>query len=245
MSLYAELSIDCGLDDKYSDYMDPNTNLRYVSDGTFVDAGENHVVAAADADQAKNGRVDAIYSLRSFPSGKWNCYALPTATAATYLVRMQFLYGNYDNLSSSSVQFEIHLGSVQWDTVTVGLADTNATTKEAVFVAWAGWAPVCLVNTGRGTPFVSVVELRKLGDGLYPPVSGNQSMSMYDRRMMGTDAPVTRYGNRSSGPYGCKLAESRFVWTSTIYFFFPAYPCMHAQALLLTHTRKTRYPYEH
>jgi len=176
MSLYAELSIDCGLDDKYSDYMDPNTNLRYVPDGTFVDAGENHVVAAAAADQAKNGRVDAIYSLRSFPSGKWNCYALPTATAATYLVRMQFLYGNYDNLSSSSVQFEIHLGSVPWDTVTVGLADTNATTKEAVFVAWAGWAPVCLVNTGRGTPFVSVVELRKLGDGLYPPVSGNHSL---------------------------------------------------------------------
>jgi hypothetical protein len=49
------------------------------------------------------------------------------------------------------------------------------------------------VNTGGGTPFVSVVELRKLGDGLYPPVSTNQSMSMYTRLKMGTDVPLNRY----------------------------------------------------
>jgi hypothetical protein len=63
-----------------------------------------------------------------------------------------------------------------------------------VFRAWASWAPVCLENTGRGTPYVSVVELRKLGDGLYPPVvSGNQSMSMYVRLKMGTHVPLSRY----------------------------------------------------
>jgi hypothetical protein len=194
--MHAELSIDCGLDDKYSGYTEPNTGITYVSDSSYVDAGENHAVAAA-GDPA-GGRLLPVQSLRSFPSGQWNCYALPTTDAgATYLVRAQFAYGNYDGKNSSSVEFELHLGTVLWDTVSVRLFDDGAsgvtTTKEAVFVAWASWAPLCLVNTGGGTPFVSVIELRKLGDGLYPPVSTNQSMSMYTRLKMGTDVPLNRY----------------------------------------------------
>ncbi|KAG2634641.1 hypothetical protein PVAP13_2NG173515 [Panicum virgatum] len=107
------------------------------------------------------------------------------------MVRAQFAYGNYDGKSSSSVQFELHLGSNLWDIITV-TTDESIVTKEAVFVAWAGWAPVCLVNTGGGTPFVSVVELRRLG-GLYPPVSSNRWMSMYARRKMGTDISLARH----------------------------------------------------
>ncbi|OEL17590.1 putative LRR receptor-like serine/threonine-protein kinase [Dichanthelium oligosanthes] len=171
-----ELSIDCGLLDSDSTYKDPDTGIIYVSDSGFVDAGENRVVAAA-ANQA--GRVSPMQSLRSFPSGKWNCYALrPTQANTTYLVRAQFAYGNYDGLNSSSLQFELHLGSDLWDTINVRSDESNIT-KEAVFVAWASWAPVCLVNSHGDTPFVSVMELRELGNGLYPPVSVSQSMSMY------------------------------------------------------------------
>ena len=38
------LSIDCGLDDKYSGYRDEYTGIFYVSDDQYVDSGENHVV---------------------------------------------------------------------------------------------------------------------------------------------------------------------------------------------------------
>ncbi|CAL5064748.1 unnamed protein product [Urochloa decumbens] len=182
-----ELSIDCGLPDTYGASTDPETKNYYVPDGSYTDAGENHVVAAA----SQPGRVSPIQSLRSFPSGKWNCYALPTIANTTYLVRAQFAYGNYDGKNSSSVQFELHLGSNLWDTITA-TPEESSITKEAVFMAWAGWAPVCLVNTGGGTPFVSVVELRRLS-GLYPPVSSDLWMSMYARRRMGTDVPLTRH----------------------------------------------------
>ncbi|CAN6217401.1 unnamed protein product [Urochloa humidicola] len=186
-----ELSIDCGLPDTYGASTDPDTKNKYVPDGSYVDAGENHVVAAV---AGQPGRVSPIQSLRSFPSGKWNCYALPTVTSTTYLVRAQFAYGNYDGKNSSKVEFELHLGSNLWDTITVTPPEeeSNGITKEAVFMAWAGWAPVCLVNTGGGTPFVSVVELRRLAR-LYPPVSGDLWMSLYVRRIMGTDVPLTRH----------------------------------------------------
>jgi hypothetical protein len=34
--MHAELSIDCGLDDKYSGYTEPNTGITYVSDSSYV-----------------------------------------------------------------------------------------------------------------------------------------------------------------------------------------------------------------
>ncbi|CAN6204248.1 unnamed protein product [Urochloa humidicola] len=188
-------SIDCGLPDKYSAYTDPNTGNYYEHDEPYVDgaAGENQVVAAA-AVQAQAGRVDRMQSLRSFPTGTWNCYTFQTQANSTYLVRAQFAYGNYDRQNSSKVEFELHLGSKRWDTVTVTPDhESDVVTKEAVFLAWASWAPVCLVNTGGGTPFVSVIELRRLGDGRYPPANKTQSLSMYLRLKMGTDVQVTRH----------------------------------------------------
>lgn len=170
------LSIDCGLDANYSDYTDSYTGIFYVSDDPYVDDGENHKVAA---EQESGPRY--LHTLRSFPSGVRNCYSLPTDGGAKYLVRLQFLYGNYDGKNSLSLQFDMHLGVDYWDTIYVD----GDTVYEAVFVAWASWAPVCLVNTGHGTPFVSVVELRPLGASLYPPVTTNQSMSIYIRRNMG------------------------------------------------------------
>ncbi|KAJ1277110.1 hypothetical protein BS78_05G269700 [Paspalum vaginatum] len=180
----ASISIDCGLPDSIAgSYTDPNTTYNYVSDDSYVDGGENHNMAAV-ADQIE--RVLPIESLRSFPSGVWNCYALSTENGTKYLVRAQFLYGNYDGENRSSVQFEVHLGTQFWATVSV-TPDATPTTIEAVFVAWASWVPVCLVKNGLGTPFVSVLELRELGNQVYPTASKNDSLSTLYRRMMGRD----------------------------------------------------------
>uniref|UniRef100_K4A0A1 Malectin-like domain-containing protein n=1 Tax=Setaria italica TaxID=4555 RepID=K4A0A1_SETIT len=180
------LSIDCGLDPDYSGYTDKFTGVVYVSDGPYVDAGENRVVAVEPKAGAWRTRHR---TLRSFPSGVRNCYALPTVAGTKYLLRGEFFYGNYDGRNSSTVEFNLHLGPNSWDTVTANADDDIGVTYEALFVAWASWAPACLVNTGRGTPFVSVLELRPLAASLYPPVAPGRSMSMYNRRNVGANGP--------------------------------------------------------
>uniref|UniRef100_A0A0D9XCW1 Malectin-like domain-containing protein n=1 Tax=Leersia perrieri TaxID=77586 RepID=A0A0D9XCW1_9ORYZ len=183
------VSIDCGLEaTNISGYVDINYGIVYVSDEPYIDSGENHKVAAGQ----ESGRQRPIATLRSFPSGRRNCYSLPTDAGAKYLVRVVTFYGNYDGRNSSStLRFDLHLGANYWDTVYNSGRDEA---REAIFVAWASWAPVCLVNTGQGTPFVSSVELRPLGRELYPHVMANQSMRTYTRYSLGpTKADVTRY----------------------------------------------------
>uniref|UniRef100_A0ACD5XKN0 Uncharacterized protein n=1 Tax=Avena sativa TaxID=4498 RepID=A0ACD5XKN0_AVESA len=179
------LSIDCGLDDQFSGRRDTYTNIPYFSDSPYVDGGENHKIAA---DQVSNTFNDlSMQTLRSFPSGLRNCYTLPTEIGGKYLVRMQFLHGNYDGSNSSSPQFDLHLGTNFWDRITLQGPTVNWA-SEAIFVAWASWVPVCLVNTGTGTPFVSTVELRPLQASLYPGVTVNESMSAYARMNTGTNS---------------------------------------------------------
>jgi len=71
------LSIDCGLDDKSSGYNDIFTGVFYVSDGAYVDAGENLRVAAEYESQWPRRYL----TVRSFPTGTRNCYTLPTEAA--------------------------------------------------------------------------------------------------------------------------------------------------------------------
>ncbi|EEC84428.1 hypothetical protein OsI_31026 [Oryza sativa Indica Group] len=214
------LSIDCGLEAN-SSYQDDN-RILYVPDGPYVDGGENHKVAAEYASSFQ--RPDQ--TLRSFPSGVRNCYTLPTAAGSKYLVRLVFVYGNYDgkNISSSSssaaaaLRFDLYLGLSRWVTVQGGTG-SGGEVHEAVFVAWASWAPVCLVNTGSGTPFVSTVELRPLVDSLYPAVMANQSLAMLRRRNMAAnnfirypDDPYDRYW----WPMNADPAWANLSTTSTI-----------------------------
>uniref|UniRef100_M8CTC8 Malectin-like domain-containing protein n=1 Tax=Aegilops tauschii TaxID=37682 RepID=M8CTC8_AEGTA len=112
------LSIDCGLeDDDYSGRKGLSTGIVYVSDGAYVDSGENHRVAAEYTTSATD---EQYLTLRSFPSGERNCYALPTEAGAKYFLRLEFFYGNYDGKNRLSTQFDLHLGSNYWDTYETG-----------------------------------------------------------------------------------------------------------------------------
>jgi hypothetical protein len=170
------LSIDCGLDDKYSGRnTDERTGITYVSDGAYVDTGENLKVSAE-----YQRRWRSIYqTVRSFPSGVRNCYHLPTELGSKYLVRVVAAYGNHDGKNDSSLwKFKLHLGTNFWNTV----YDAKGDTYEAVFFAWASWAPVCLLNTNNGAPFLSFLELRKLDDVLYrPPLTASKAMTLFGR----------------------------------------------------------------
>uniref|UniRef100_J3MWQ7 Protein kinase domain-containing protein n=1 Tax=Oryza brachyantha TaxID=4533 RepID=J3MWQ7_ORYBR len=192
------LSIDCGLEDANSGYKEERTGIVYVSDGPYVDSGENHRVSP----EAERGRERRYATLRSFPSGVRNCYSLPTVAGAKYLVRARSFYGNYDGANSSAtLQFDLYLGVNYWDTV---YADRDEI-YELLFAAWASWAPLCLLNTGRGTPFVSFVELRTLGNDLYhPDLTASHFMSLYERGNLGSNtSSITRYPD---DPY------DRFWW---------------------------------
>ncbi|XBI48029.1 hypothetical protein VPH35_111856 [Triticum aestivum] len=185
------LSIDCGMDAELSGRKDVNTGIVYISDDQYVDAGENHRVAA---EHDTSATVEHYRTLRSFPSGVWNCYSLPTEIGTKYMLRLEFFYGNYDGKNRLSTQFDLHLGSNYWDTYETG---TRGWPAEAVFVAWASWVPVCLVNNGGGTPFVNSVELRGLGASLYPNATTSQSMALYSRRNLGTNKYMRDLSNSS------------------------------------------------
>ncbi|XP_040383508.1 receptor-like protein kinase At3g21340 [Oryza brachyantha] len=182
------LSIDCGLEANFSGYKADDTGIIYVSDGPYVDTGENRRMSAKE-----EGPWPRPYrTLRSFPSGVRNCYSLPTVAGAKYLLRLVSIYGDYDGRGSASaaVQFDVHLGANYWVTVSSNPTDGF---YEALFVAWASWAPVCLVNTGRGTPFVNALELRALSGELYPAVMANQSITLVERINMGSNITISRY----------------------------------------------------
>uniref|UniRef100_A0A0E0B1X9 Malectin-like domain-containing protein n=1 Tax=Oryza glumipatula TaxID=40148 RepID=A0A0E0B1X9_9ORYZ len=200
------LSIDCGLEADSGAYTDIDRGIFYVPDGPYVDAGENHEVAA----DLKEGHIRPDLTIRSFPSGMRNCYTLPTDAGSKYLVRVVAVYGNYDGKNNSvGLQFNLHIGTNYWDTVQPG----RRPVYEALFVAWGSWAPVCLVNTGQGTPFASSVELRPLGSELYPAVMANQSIRLYTRHNLGsTTAHVTRYPNDPFDRYWWHQDTNNPMW---------------------------------
>ena len=70
------------------------------------------------------------------------------------------MYGNYDT-KNSPPKFDIHLGTIRWDTVEFENASIIIT-KELIYTPILYYIHVCLLNNGMGTPFISVLEIRPL-----------------------------------------------------------------------------------
>ncbi|CAA6675634.1 unnamed protein product [Spirodela intermedia] len=138
------ISIDCGNPDG-ADYEDPSTKITFSPDSRYINRGENKIVS--------NNPFSRQYeTLRSFPNGDRNCYKLwPVQTGKKYLIRAGFWYGNYDKRRNVPT-FDLHIGVNFWTTVRL-LGD----------FLW-----VCLINTGKGTPFISTLELRPLPTSCIP-----------------------------------------------------------------------------
>ncbi|CAM0948889.1 unnamed protein product [Alopecurus aequalis] len=212
------VSIDCGLEDALSGRTDSATDIVYVSDGTYVDGGENHKIAEGQLSSTNSTDNPSLLTLRSFPSGLRNCYTLPTQNGTKYLVRVFFFHGKYDGTSSPLfVQFDLDLGTSYRDTITLRKT-TDSLYNEAIFIVWASWVPVCLVNRGTGTPFVNTMELRPLGDELYPDVDTDHSMSTYARVNFGattTTRYVTTFSSSNRGHPQHLSASSSLEYLST------------------------------
>jgi len=106
-----------------------------------------------------------LHFVRSFPSGLRNCYRINVNIGIQYLIRATFYYGNYDDLNKPP-QFDLHFGPNVWDTVNFPNA-SRTIIKEIIYIPSKDYIQPCLVNTGKGTPFISTIELRNLGNDSY------------------------------------------------------------------------------
>ncbi|URE19223.1 receptor-like protein kinase [Musa troglodytarum] len=94
------------------------------------------------------------------------------------------MYGSYDGLNRASpsnpLLFDLHLGVNFWATVNITKA-SDVHRAEAIFVAAADSASVCLVKTGSATPFISALELRPLKNTIYSYANATQILVLFSR----------------------------------------------------------------
>lgn len=106
------INLDCGLHPAASPYTEPLTGITYTSDSNFTQGG------------GQSGRVEKFWEeaskafnvLRYFPEGIRNCYNLKVTSGTKYLIKAQFLYGNYDGLNDGP-EFDLYLGPNKWTKV--------------------------------------------------------------------------------------------------------------------------------
>ncbi|KAL8217369.1 hypothetical protein R6Q57_020742 [Mikania cordata] len=155
------ISIDCGIV-KGSTYTNKITSINYVSDADFVDNGEIHSILSVYESPDPH-----LTTLTSFPKNNRSCYTLRPSKGKgyKYLIRARFMYGNYDFLNRLP-EFDVYLGVDYWDTLKLN-SSTTPVSMEIIHVSTSYYIHACLLNTGRGTPFVSAIELRLLGNNMY------------------------------------------------------------------------------
>ena len=95
------------------------------------------------------------------------------------------MYGNYDNKDETPA-FDLHIGVDFWDRVNISSAEAIVT-KEIIHVPLSKRVYVCLVNTGSGVPFISVLELRPIiYSQVYESPTGT-ALLLYDRYDFGSE----------------------------------------------------------
>ncbi|XP_047147965.1 probable LRR receptor-like serine/threonine-protein kinase At5g59680 [Vigna umbellata] len=172
--------IDCGADPGLN-YTDLGFGINYVSDANFINTGLIGNISSEALIGTKNQRQ--LRWLRSFPDGKRNCYKINVTGGSKYFIRTVFLYGNYDGRNMLP-QFDLLLGPNHWVTVTIFNASKDQF-KEIIHVPSMDYVQICQVDTGNGTPFISVIELRTLKNDTYVTQFG--SLEFYLRCDLGSN----------------------------------------------------------
>ncbi|KAF2586977.1 hypothetical protein F2Q70_00034281 [Brassica cretica] len=157
------ISIDCGIPDD-SSYTDEKTNMKYVSDLGFVESGASHTIVS---DLQTTFLERQFQNVRSFSEGKRNCYNIKPQQGKgfKYLIRTRFMYGNYDNISRTP-EFDLYLGVNLWEPVVL-VNETAIVTKEIIYTLPSDHIHVCVVDKNKGTPFLSVLEVRFVKNNTY------------------------------------------------------------------------------
>jgi hypothetical protein len=118
-----------------------------------------------------------------------NCYRINVTSGTKYLIRATFYYGNYDN-ENYLPQFDLLLGANLW----AKLKFPNATYTirgEIIYTPSLDYIQLCLVNIGKGTPFISAIELRTLTNEVYVTNSAKSVLSVFRRYDLGSITNLT------------------------------------------------------
>ncbi|XP_058180841.1 putative leucine-rich repeat receptor-like serine/threonine-protein kinase At2g19230 isoform X4 [Rhododendron vialii] len=226
------ISIDCGIPEG-SDYKDESTTISYTSDAAYTDAGTNYNISSAYYNTGTSMRLSDV---RSFPQGIRNCYTLPQDKGNKCLIRALFMYGNYDS-KNQPPEFALYLDGDQWDTIMFDDASDVVHVEIIHNVpTTTAYIHVCLVDTGRGTPFISALELRQLNNSIYQTQSG--SLKLFSRKDFGlTEDERVRYSadvydriwipdNPSSTREAFSASSSRNTDALSANDYKPPYPVM-------------------
>ncbi|XP_024005534.1 probable LRR receptor-like serine/threonine-protein kinase At4g29180 isoform X1 [Eutrema salsugineum] len=175
------ISIDCGSPPNIN-YVDTDTGISYTWDAPFIKSGVN-VNVSEEYGYPKNPVLPfPLADVRSFPQGNRNCYSLTPSDGKgnLYLIRASFMYGNYDG-DNALPEFDLYVDVNFWTSVTFRNASENVI-KEILSFAESETVYVCLVNKGKGTPFISALELRPMNSSIYGTEFGrNVSLVLYQR----------------------------------------------------------------
>ncbi|CAD5329420.1 unnamed protein product [Arabidopsis thaliana] len=175
------ISIDCGSPPNIN-YVDTDTGISYTWDAPFINAGVN-VNVSEEYGYPKNPVLPfPLADVRSFPQGNRNCYTLTPSDGKgnLYLIRASFMYGNYDG-KNALPEFDLYVNVNFWTSVKLRNASENVI-KEILSFAESDTIYVCLVNKGKGTPFISALELRPMNSSIYGTEFGrNVSLVLYQR----------------------------------------------------------------
>ncbi|XVF26887.1 hypothetical protein REPUB_Repub14bG0058500 [Reevesia pubescens] len=178
------ISLDCGLPDG-SSYNDTPTGITYTSDAPYIQTGLSNRLPESNSGMQQQ----VLEYLRSFPEGDRNCYMINLRKADKYLIRASFMYGNYD-AKNEAPEFDLHLGPNLWGTMVFQNASA-VIIKEIIHVLQSNYLDVCLVNTGKGIPFISALELRLLKNITYNTQSETESLETFFRHDFGSTSNST------------------------------------------------------
>ncbi|KAM7252662.1 hypothetical protein ACFE04_008171 [Oxalis oulophora] len=176
------ISLACGTKSD-TNFTETTTGINYISDANYVEAGIGFTIENSVLQQ---NYQQQFWNLRSFPDGTRNCYSLNLTKGDKYLIRANFLYGNYDQ-KNQTPEFDIHIGPNFWTTMKIEYSSTSYSV-EIIHVLTSDYLDVCLINTGLGTPFMSALELRLLPSNIYPTQSVSLQLSF--RADVGSNATI-------------------------------------------------------
>ncbi|GAU24781.1 hypothetical protein TSUD_356110 [Trifolium subterraneum] len=196
------ISLDCGLPDD-STYSEKSTGINYISDAKFIDTGVSKRV------QVNITVKQQLEYVRSFPIGVKNCYRIDVTNGTKYYIRASFFYGNYDDLNDPP-QFDLTFGANVWDTV-IFTNLSRITTSEIIYTPSKDYIQPCLVNTGKGTPFISAIELRHLNKETYVSYSEKSILSLFFRFDVGS---ITNLEYSCVASVGVSNTNTIIHWTT-------------------------------
>ncbi|XP_024009528.1 putative receptor-like protein kinase At3g46340 isoform X2 [Eutrema salsugineum] len=163
------ISLDCGLPpNEVSPYIHPGSGLTYSSDSAFIQSGKIGRIEKKLEETYKK----MVWTLRYFPDGKRNCYSFNVKQGTNYLIRVRFVYGNYDGDNNNPI-FDLHIGPNFWLSMDLGDMKDGSTLEDIIHTPRSNFLDVCLVKTGTSTPFISSLELRPLPNNSYITTSGS------------------------------------------------------------------------